>query len=156
MDLVYNKSVTLEIDQSGKVEYTSEHTVLADSSGHSILLKAVDKRNLQKIFRLAGKPNAFVYQTFTALLVLLMESHKEQLKECIFVIDGEYPGWEEKIRSGIILISLKKNLNLSPEQIRLGLIGKKTPAHGNAYNVFKKKRKADKIIKLQEVLKIIV
>lgn len=148
--------MTLEIDQSGKVEYTSKNTVLADSSGQSIIFKAVDKRNLQKIFRLAGKPNAFVYQTFTALLILLMEFHKEQLNECVFIIDGEYPGWEEKIRSGIILASLRRNLNLSPGQIRFGLIGRKSPAHGNAYNIFKGKKKADKIIKLQEVLKIVM
>lgn len=53
--------MNIEIDQSGKIENTNKDTVIAfsDDTCGSILIKAVDKREIQKIFRDIGKSRIF-------------------------------------------------------------------------------------------------
>lgn len=65
--------MSYQIDQSGKIEQTSKVTVIAlsNSKQASIILKAKDKRDLQGIFRQAGKPKVFTIQVFSALTYLL-------------------------------------------------------------------------------------
>lgn len=64
-----------QIDQSGKIEQTNKRTVIALSNfvQATIMLKAKDKRDLQEIYRLAGKPKVFSTQVFAALTYLLIE-----------------------------------------------------------------------------------
>ena len=71
----------IEIDQSGKIENTSKNTVIAFSNEifGSILVKAKDKREIQKIFRKIGKPRIFVYRLFAILIFLLIKNHLKKI-----------------------------------------------------------------------------
>ena len=140
-----------QIDQSGRVEYTSHDTVIAISNGerNAILIKAKDKRYLQQVFRKMGKNNIFVFRVFSLLIVQLVKITKccEEL-----TIDLEYPGRESQIKNYILEDLKNSGSKINTENIKFGRIGKKSEAHWHAYYVFKKKRKAEIVITAKEVL----
>jgi len=142
------------IDQSGKVEYTSHDTVVACSNGKksAIAIKAKDKREIQKIFRQAGKGSVFVYRLFSALIFLLIKDFS--FKELI--IDTEYPGKSDLIKNYLIGHFRKHGREVSPTSISFRQIGKNCKAHWHGYYVFKGKRKAEKIITVKEILQEIL
>ena len=80
----------IEIDQSGRVEYTSTSTVIGDSNGNSILIRSIDKQYLQKIFRSIDRPQMFVLETFSILVALLIKTTYSPTH--IYIIDTEYFG----------------------------------------------------------------
>ncbi len=59
------KSMVIEIDQSGKVEHTSHVTVVADSLGNPICIKAVEKQKIQAIYRRLAIPREKVHHLIT-------------------------------------------------------------------------------------------
>jgi len=138
------------IDQSGKVEYTSHDTVVAFSNGirKAILLKASDKRLLQKRFREAGKGQIFTYRIFSLLIFLLLK--KVRFEE--LVIDIEYPGRSDLIKNYLLTDLKKTGVVLDRDKISFRLIGKKCEAHWHAYHVFKGMRKAEKVTNMKEIL----
>lgn len=141
-----------QIDQSGKIEQTSKMTVIAISNSKqaSIILKAKDKRDLQDIYRQAGKPKVFSLQVFSALTYLLLE--KAKIETGIIYVDKEYPGHEDIIKSYINqLIKKRDKINLAPENIRFCLVGKTSNVHLYGYKKFKQK-KADFKATKEEVL----
>ncbi|MFH1713419.1 MAG: hypothetical protein ABH896_04550 [Candidatus Jacksonbacteria bacterium] len=144
----------VQIDQSGKIEFTSKHTVLALSNkyNHSILISAKVKRRAQEFFRKHGRPNLFVYQTFAIGVYLLLRTKLNEIDAVI--IDQEYPGHEKTIKSMICeLLSLSK---LKMPEIIFQRIGKASNAHKMAYDCFVKKVKADKIISYKEMVELII
>lgn len=145
-----------QIDQSGKIEQTEKNTVIAFSNGKngSIKLKAKDKRYLQNIYRQAGKPRSYILQVFSALLYLLFEKFK--IEKIGIIIDKEYPGSDNLIRSYLIqLVDKKGKIKLSSEDIRFGSIGKGSNAHGIASKAFKVNR-ADFSASKEEILSLIL
>lgn len=145
-----------QIDQSGKIEQTNKNTVicLSNSIHATIILKAKDKRELQDIYRKAGKPKVFPTQVFAALTYLLIE--KAKIKEGIVYIDKEYPGHEDIIKSYItqLITKLGKN-NLDPENIRFMLVGKTSNSHLIGYKDWKKGR-ADFKVSKDDILAMIL
>lgn len=75
----------IEIDQSGKIEDTSKDTVIAfsDDSFGGIIIKARDKREIQKIFRKIGKRKIFIYRLFAILIFLLIKKHLKKISQMI-------------------------------------------------------------------------
>ena len=71
------------IDQSGKIEDTAKPTVLAFSNrtSGSIIIRAIEKRKLQNIYRKAGKPKTFIVQVFASMVYLLIKFHKLKIDE---------------------------------------------------------------------------
>ena len=134
----------IEIDQSGKIENTNKDTVIAfsDDNFGSLLIKAKDKREIQEIFRQAGKPRVFIYKLFTILIFLLIKNHLKKVEE--IVIDEEYPGKSALIKDLLLREIRKIRPRFPKENISFRQIGKKSKAHNIAYNTFKKKRKTDK------------
>lgn len=127
-----------QIDQSGKIEQTNKVTIIAFSNGKSgsVKLSSTDKRYLQDIYRQAGKSKSFALQVFSALLYALLEKFK--LEKIMLVIDKEYPGHEDLIRSYLIQLARKRDkIKLSPEEIRFGLVGKSSIVHGIASKAFR-------------------
>lgn len=150
------KNDRYQIDQSGKIEQTNKVTVIAFSNGKkgSIKLKAKDKRYLQDIYRQAGKPRSYILQVFSALLYLLFEKFK--LEKIMVIIDKEYPGSDDLIRSYLIQLANKKGkIKLSADQLRFGLVGKGSSVHGVASKAFKA-NKADFSISKEEILSLIL
>src|SRR3989344_7489468 len=103
----------IEIDQSGRVEYTSQPTVIAfaNSKTYSIIFLSRDKKYLQKIFRKAGVPNLFVNKTFAILIFLLIKDFLKSINQII--IDHEYLGHDKVIKQFLLelLRRHKKNFN---------------------------------------------
>lgn len=133
--------MTLQIDQSGKIEQTNKNTVVALSNSvqTSIILKAKDKRNLQDIYRAARKPRMFSIQVFAALTYLLLE--KAKIRSGMVYIDKEYPGHEAVIKSYIIqLIRKRRKIKLASEDIRFMLVGKTSNAHLLGHKHFKQRK----------------
>lgn len=93
----------IEIDQSGRVEYTSHDTVIAFSNSKkgAIIIKAKDKREIQDVFRKMGKGQLFVIRLFTILIFILLKKEKE-IDD--ITIDIEYPGWDAQIKIIFFLI----------------------------------------------------
>lgn len=146
--------MTYEVDQSIKIEQTERDTILAIANGSNfaIVLKRKDKRLLQKIFRERKEPRVFIYFVFAAMLTILLIETK--ITESI-IIDQEYLSHEDLIK-----LKLKKFLKDQKKEflfnnISFGLIGKKSPAHSYAAKVLSGKIKPQKIVKLQDLLKII-
>lgn len=143
----------IEIDQSGRFEYTSHDTVIAFSNNKkaAILIKAKDKRSLQKIFRETDRKHILVIRGFALLIFLLLK--KEKIKEIQeIVIDTEYTGWEAQVKNYLVADFRRLGVEIDPESISFQKIGKKSEAHWHAYRVFKKERKPEIIVGVKEML----
>lgn len=140
------------IDQSGKVEDTAKVTVVAFSNkkNGSLLISAKEKREIQKVFRELGKPKMFTLQVFSTLVYLLIEKFK--LEKHLIVIDLEYKGREDLIKSYIIQLGRqRKKVNIDKSDLFFEMVGKSSNAHKLAINKFRVKRAEIKVIK-SEVL----
>lgn len=148
--------MTIEIDQSGKIENTSKNTVIAFSNDifGSILISAKDKRELQKIFRKIGKPKMFIYKLFAILIFLLIEKYLYQIKQ--IVIDEEYSGQFSLIKNLLLQEIRKKQPNFLTDNINIRRIGKKSKAHYVAYGVATGQKLADVRVTTREILKFVI
>jgi len=117
----------VEIDQSGKIEQTNLDTIIALSNSihYSVILSKKVKRTLQSLFRNNARPRMFIYQTFSALIAILLTKAKPKTK---IIIDVEYQGHEDMIRNQILEYTktLRKNGRYI---IEFGYVGKTSPAH---------------------------
>lgn len=148
--------MNIEIDQSGKIENTNKDTVIAfsDDTSRSILIKARDKREIQKIFRKIGKSRIFVYKLFSILIFLLIKRQLRKIDQ-IF-IDNEYPGWEYLIKDYLLREIRRIKPDFEPESISFKEVGKKSRAHYMTRNIIHKKRDPDLKVGVKEVFKYIV
>jgi hypothetical protein len=141
----------IEIDQSGKIENTSKPTVIgfSNKNNKTIIIFATEKQRLQRYFRKVGKPNLFVYQTFSILIYLLLRNQK-QIEQ--IVIDKEYVGQEPLIKSYLLTLLRKNGRHFDKRRISFRQVGKKSAVHRLALAAYKKK-KADKKIFAKDLLK---
>lgn len=147
----------VEIDQSGKFEDTKFDTVLAFSNGssHTIIIPKKTKRNAISILRKLGKKGkTFYLQLFTVCLYLLIKNKLKTLT--IITIDEEYVTRNRDIKRQLLNLISKNDPSYESENINFKRIGKKSPAHNLAINCLRGEIKADKIIKLQEILELIL
>src|SRR3989344_7370607 len=137
------------IDQSGKVEYTSQDTIIAYSNGSqkSICMKAKDKRELQSIFREAGKPDMFVFRTFGTLIYLLIEDDLDHIDS--MVIDTEYIGYEHLIKDTLMQLIRRKEKYFDKNSIHFKRVGKNHQCHVIALGTFRGERKPNRITDVQ-------
>lgn len=136
----------IEIDQSGKIENTSVNTVIAfsNSKRKSILITAKEKRKLQKAFREFNKSPLFVYKTFALLIYFLIKDDFNKIQSII--IDQEYPGKENEIKTYLFRQFKKDGINFSAKNIHFLEIGRKSRAHFCAYDTSRGKIVPRKII----------
>lgn len=142
--------MTIEIDQSGKIEETNRDTILAFSNGKSktIKISAKNKRRLQEIFRQIGRPKDFIISVFTVAIFLLIKDDIKQINQII--IDIEYPSYEKLITRILEKIFLDKKVNNLPD-ILFSLVGRESRSHIKAITVFRKKQKVDNLLTYQEL-----
>ncbi len=137
-----------EIDQSGKIENTSKHTILCIASendySYSILLSSNIKKQLQAHFRRAGQSRNFILYTFAALISILIN---RSIRPHAVVVDREYWGHEH-----IIAKLVYEMLTPDTVTLRFNLVGKHSPAHYGAYEVFTGKQKAHHVLSNKEML----
>lgn len=140
--------MSVEIDQSGKIEQTNTNTILCISNAtwYSILLSSALKKDLQQAFRDIDQPRNYVLYTFSALLTILIQ----HTSHTFVVIDREYYGHEATIAELVYQMLGHQNIHLS-----FRFIGKKSQAHHKAYAVAINKLKAHKNVSLKEVVEIL-
>lgn len=146
----------LFIDQSGKVEDTSKNTVLGFSNkiNGSIMIKAVEKRKLLKVFREQNRPKIFTFQLFSILVYNLLVKYK--IKNHIVCLDTEYTGQNDLIKSFIVqLIKKFKGIDIAAHDIHFVLIGKQNNAHKMAIIGYRK-NKAGFYLSSKDILKEIM
>lgn len=138
-----------QIDQSGKIEDTAKPTILAACNHvtYAILIPAKTKRQFQETCRREGLTRLYIYILF-ALGVSMLLSELTDLSSV--TIDTEYPG-KEKLIKDLIEIFMKK----LKTDVNFARIGNKPKVHYAAHDVYIKKKRADKIISLQEVMRTI-
>ena len=143
----------VEVDQSGKIGDTKVPTVLAFSNGESyaILIPATVKRKCLLALRERGKETDSLYiQLFSVCLYLLLKSHTKRLTQ--IVVDVEYPGHEPQINQQILHLMRRAKITHSRFQVSFDRIGKKSQAHDKAWNVYKRKERAGKVIGFREIM----
>lgn len=142
----------IEIDQSGKIEFTGSDTVLAYSNQKqfSILIPSVVKRELIRKYRQRGKVNKiFFLKLFCAGLFLLVKEVFPRIEE--IVIDVEYEGNESRIKNILLNHIRKTSPNFDENKIVFRRIGKKSNAHKIAIDVFRENRKEGKMVKAEDL-----
>lgn len=142
----------IEIDQSGKMERLTVDTALAFSDGiaRSILVPATAKRTVYQALKEKGvKPKLISVRMFAAGLFLLLEEHLKDLGEV--VIDLEYDGWDNEIRSLLLGKIWQRVPNFPKENIVFHQIGK--AVHNLAWSTYRKQREPDKCVAAKELLK---
>jgi len=146
----------IEIDQSGKIENTSKNTIVAFSNNifGSIFISAHDKREIQKIFRGAGRSKIFVYKLFAILIFIILEKHFRNISQII--IDDEYPGKGYLIKNFLFQEISKINPNFPVHNIAIKRIGKKSRAHYVAYGAATGRKLPDRRVNIKEILRFIV
>lgn len=143
-----------QIDQSHKIEQTEKDTILALSNDvqFSVVLKAKDKRAIQREFRQRGEPRNFILFTFSLLLVYLLKQIEPGKR---VVIDLEYKGSENIIHDRLIEYSRRFRINIDCLQISFRSVGKESPAHRYAARIATKKEKPNLIVEKKELIKIL-
>lgn len=144
--------MSYQIDQSGKIEFTSKSTVLALSNGKSrtIKISAAEKQKLLRAVKEIEKPKQnYIYKLFATLIFLLIKGQTLKVVE----IDKEYPGHESVIKDTLIYLFAKNRMKL-PE-ISFVLVGKKSNSHIKALLVYQEKQEKDFIVKAEGVLEVL-
>lgn len=141
-----------QIDQSGKVEDTHRLTIVAFANGKvkSLKISAVEKQKLVKALRAFDYPKkSFVLKIFATLIFLLIKN--EKIEEV--VIDREYLGNESTIKN--IIVQHFRKARIKEPDIIFAEIGKKSPAHKVALEVFRGKREPDMIVEAKQIIQVL-
>jgi len=133
----------IEIDQSGRVEYTSHKTVIADSLGNCLYVTTLTKKIIQELYRKAKIPRIFVYEFFALLISLLIKETFSKTQT--YIIDTEYPGKSDLIERHILKFCKRLIPKLNPDQISFGTIKEGSKSDKTAHEEFLKIKKAEKI-----------
>lgn len=146
----------VEVDQSGKVEKTNRHTVLALSDGIqcAILVPAAVKQTAIQRSRDRGKSRQMAtLLMFAACLFLLLKDHMEQLDRV--VVDVEYPGKDADIRGSLLYHFYRHHIRVHKDQIVFHQVGRKSPAHELALAVYREEREPDWEVSERELLELL-
>lgn len=136
------------LDQSGDTTFAfsndRERAILLRQSVRDRCLEQIPGNKLERELRL-----------FAACFYLLIQDNVEELEE--ITIDEEYPGHSGKIR-GILLNIIKKRHPQVAEQLLINFlrIGRKSEAHRVAWTTYRKERRPDRTLKVQEILSVLL
>ena len=149
----------IRVDQGGaKVEKTNSDTVIAatDDVEFSVLIPTLAKRRLtmQKRLRIKGAkiPFSFFLKQFAAGVYYAVEPMLRM--DSTIVIDNEYCGHENDVKSFLLGIIRRRFAEFKPEQISFGSVDKKTDAHKICYEVFTGTRRPNRILAEEEISRL--
>ena len=145
----------VEVNQSNKIEQTNKDTIIgvADDKTFTILIGAKIKRKLQEEFRKQGRPRLFVYRTFIGSVVLALKyAQFKNLSKA--VIDEEYYGKDKMLKS--MFLEMWGRFFTKIPEISFDKIGRKSKVHNVCYLTMKGKYKLDKIIKFEEIKRLVL
>jgi len=144
----------VEVDQSGRIEYTKEDTALAfsDDTHFSILIPASVKRICVRELRDRSLSGPTLYtQLFATALFLLLKDHIRKISPVI--IDVEYKGKEAQIKEHLLHLFQRHNITVYPDEIDFDWIGEKSPAHFLALETFRGDKDPDLEISEDDLLR---
>lgn len=147
--------MTIEVDQSIKIEQTYQDTVIGISNGEqcaAVISKKI-KRRLKDDFRKHGIRRSFALRTFMAGVVLAIE-HARITHLSDVVIDIEYVGKERTLRS--IFLEMWSRTHDTVPDVRFKLIGKKSRAHEVCYLTMCGKRKPEIKLSYGDIKKLAI
>lgn len=149
----------VEVDQSGKVEWTQKPTVLALANGtqFSVLVSAQTKREvLVELEKKRPTNNSTNHHLlfFSTLLFLLLADQLSKLTH--IVVDVEYHGHDGRIKEHFLNLCRRHNIQVEPQAISFHRVGKKSPAHNLAIAVFRGEVKPDRVLQAKEILRELV
>lgn len=145
-------NMSLEIDQSGKIENTSKNTYLALANSKIIIIKisSSEKRKLIDTIKELHRPHkTYIYQIFAVLIFILIR--KAKLNEVL--IDIEYQGHEASIKE--VLVQLFERFRQSAPEIYFNYVGKRSSAHHAAIAAFRREKKVNIIVRAEDILKLL-
>jgi hypothetical protein len=143
----------IEVDQSGRIEYTQQDTVLAFADGecYSVLITAKTKRMcIDKLRSKDVKPPRLQAILFATAVFLLLKRHARKIDAV--TIDREYYGNEPLIKGHLLNLLTRAGIPFDANAVRFDLIGKKSPAHAIAISTFRRNRRPDRVISENEIL----
>jgi hypothetical protein len=143
----------IEVDQSGKIEQTHKDTVLAfsDDINYAVLIPARIKREAINLLRATGKRGKNLYiSLFAAALYQLLKNHLDRVD--LIVIDMEYEGNEQDVKLMLLNLIWQRYPTYPAANITFHRIGKKSPAHKKALATYRGIARADRTLKVEELL----
>jgi len=143
----------VEVDQSGKIEYTKTATVLAfsDEISFAILIPAAVKRECLRSLRARGKSGStLTLQLFATALFILFRDHIADI--ALATIDVEYHSRDREIKQHLLNLLRRAGHAVSSDRFVFQEIGKKSPAHRKAVETLRGKIEPDREIGLEELL----
>lgn len=131
--------MSVEVDQSGKIEQLNTNTVIALANDFSIAVY-IPAASKQKLFLKLRQIKLFrdiLYPNIFAVLIFMAMKHLKKLPEIMY-IDEEYTGKDKLIHYKLMMLirKFKPKWNGS---IRFKRVGKQSPAHKLAWLVHAKK-----------------
>jgi len=144
----------ITIDQSGKVEKTNEDTIIAAANGRPfiVLLPSKIKREIAQAIKRGALRRYKRYpmlRIFTACVYLSLEKLKAGDS---VIIDYEYSGHDDFIRNRLLAHIRERYSQFGGDQIAFVRIGKDSFAHELAIETFRRNRKPNKEITINELL----
>jgi hypothetical protein len=141
--------VVIEVDQSGKWEGNCNTVIGVATPGQSFsfLVSNKEKKHIQQTLggfdqertrsKKAQKIRWFTYTVYLSVRFIMRP-------EDTLVIDEEYEGQEQGIRDLLIhLLNKHGKLQIRPQQVQFGRVGKQSMAHVVANQTFSQTRLAD-------------
>jgi hypothetical protein len=148
------KKMRIEIDTGSRLDQSGD-TVFAFSNEiqKAVLLKQ-EVRD-QCLQTLKGRRLSKELRLFAACVFLLIKDHLKKFTQ--IVIDEEYPGHAGELKRYLInLIKSHDDSNFPEGVLRIASIGKKSQAHKVAWRTWRKERRADQILRTQEILQLLI
>src|SRR5258708_40285094 len=115
----------IDVDQSGRIEFTKDDSVLAFSNGESssVLISAVVKRTCIHVLRRRGLSGPRLYiRLFATVLYLLLRDYAPAITQV--QIDVEYLGKDAAVKEHLVNLLRRANSPISSDRIQFGHIGK--------------------------------
>jgi hypothetical protein len=124
----------IEVDQSGKIEQTRLDTVVALSNEYQYAV-LLPKSLKKKIIRKYRKERQIILKLFVVCLYYLL---KDYLKtDCVIIIDNEYEGKQNYIKSSLLQIIRQKIPDFDKSLLKIMHVTKQSKAHKVAVDVIR-------------------
>lgn len=135
-------SMVVEVDQSGKIEQLNTTTVVAcaNDESSSISVKASEKRLLLLRLRRSIVSKSDHFAIIFAVMVFLVLRMLKKIPSTI-IIDNEYTGKDRIVCDVLEKLLLLQSKGRWHGIIRVGQIGKHSPAHVLAWSLHRKRKK---------------
>lgn len=143
----------IEVDVSSRLEQSGD-TIFGFSDGIQRVVRLPQQDRDLCLAALTGGKFARLLLLYAACLYLLLRDHIDELERA--VIDDEYPGHGGTIKRHLVnLIKRHYGAKFNDAIIEVRRIGEKRPAHDVAWQTLRGKRKANKRLKPQKILKLL-